>query len=389
MDTQNKNLSVLSGCLCVLLGAIVIYGWHTHSLSLIQIHSSFAPMQYNTALGFLFCGLGLICINFERLSLGRFFGGTAALIGMITLAQYIWGINTGLDELLMDGYVNVKTSHPGRMAPNTALCFLLSGLALSFSTAIHKKSRLITIVKPLETLGAIIIGLGLVALAGYVFEIESAYSWGSPSRMAVHTSIGFGIVGLGLIFYEILFLEEDGAPRFPVFLVVGLLVVSISFWKALLVEEEKKNINIRNHEVVHLKNLLTHRINQDILSLERLKQRWQNRQYSDKNQWRIDAENYTRDKEELLAVEWVDENYFVRWVVPLKGNEAVENLDLSFEEDRKNVLDFAKISGQTQLTGLIKFVQGGLGFLSASPIFVEGKFEGFILGLFEINKELW
>lgn len=388
MDTQNKYLSVVSGCLCVLLGVIVIYGWHTQSLSLIQIHSSFAPMQYNTALGFLFCGLGLICINFEYLGLGRFFGGTASLIGLITLAQYQWGINTGLDELLMKGYVNVKTSHPGRMAPNTALCFLLSGMALFFSNAIHRKTRLITAVKPLEIFGAVIMGLGLVALAGYIFDIESAYSWGSPTRMAVHTSIGIAILGLGLIFYKIPVLEEDGAPRFPVFLVVGLLVVSVLFWKALIIEEEKKNINIRNHEVVNLKNLLTHRINQDILSLERLKQRWQNRLYSDKNQWLKDAGNYTRDKEELLAVEWVDENYIVRWIVPLKGSESVENLDLSFEENRKNVLDSAKKSGQTQLTGLIKFVQGGLGFLSASPIFVEGKFEGVILGVFEINKLL-
>jgi signal transduction histidine kinase len=52
MDTRNKLLSIVPGCLCVLLGIIVISGWYTQTLNLIQIHSSFAPMQYNTALGF-------------------------------------------------------------------------------------------------------------------------------------------------------------------------------------------------------------------------------------------------------------------------------------------------------------------------------------------------
>ena len=63
-------------------------------------------------------------------------------------------------------------------------------------------------------------------------------------------------------------------------------------------------------------------------------------------------------------------------------------MDLSFEENRKKTLDFVKSSGETQLTEIIEFVQGGLGFLSASPIFVEGKFEGFIIGVFEVDKLL-
>ena len=84
----------------------------------------------------------------------------------------------------------------------------------------------------------------------------------------------------------------------------------------------------------------------------------------------------------------MDKNYIVRWIEPLKGNESAQNLDLSFEENRKKTLDFAKSSGETQLTEIIEFVQGGLGFLSASPIFVEGKFEGFIIGVFEVDKLL-
>ena len=174
-------------------------------------------MQYNTALGFLFFGLGLICINLEKLILGSFFGAITLLIGMITLAEYLWGLNTGLDELFMEGYVTVMTSHPGRMAPNTALCFLLSGLALVLVNPIHRKTKLIGLFQPLETFGAVITGLALVALVGYLFDIEYASGWGSQVRMAIHTSIGFCVVGFGLIIYKFPNLEEGGVPGLPVF----------------------------------------------------------------------------------------------------------------------------------------------------------------------------
>ncbi len=105
MDQQKNYLSIVSGWLCVLLGVSVLYGWHTQSLSVIQIHATFVPMQYNTALGFLLCGLGFIFINLEKPVLGGSLGGLASLIGMITLVQYVLEVNTGLDELFMGRYV--------------------------------------------------------------------------------------------------------------------------------------------------------------------------------------------------------------------------------------------------------------------------------------------
>ncbi|HIB43042.1 MAG TPA: hypothetical protein EYO37_03555 [Nitrospina sp.] len=388
MDQRNNHLSIVCGCLCILLGAVVLYGWHTQFLPLIQIHSSFVPMQYNTALGFLLCGLGLIFLNFKKNIISVVLGSLVSIVGAINLAQYIWEINTGLDELFMRHYIQVKTSHPGRMAPNTALCFLLSGVALALNHKIHKKIKTITTAITLETLGAIVTGLGLVALAGYIFDLESTYGWGNLTRMAVHTAIGFIILGVGLIIFAAPIIAQYPSPCFPVFIAVGLLIVSFSFWKALNVEEEKNAENLMRQEVDHIKSLLNHIIGQDILSLERVKLRWENRLYSDKEKWLQDTRSYAKDKEELLAVEWVDKNYIVRWIEPLEGNESAQNLDLSFEENRKKTLDFAKSSGVTQLTDIIEFVQGGLGFLSASPIFVEGKFEGFILGVFEVDKLL-
>ena len=63
------------------------------------------------------------------------------LIGTLTLIEYVSGINLGIDQLFMEHYIGVKTSHPGRMAPNTALCFSLTGLLLWIGAARQRSSR--------------------------------------------------------------------------------------------------------------------------------------------------------------------------------------------------------------------------------------------------------
>lgn len=49
MKPNTEKISYALGILSVLLGALVLFGWHQKIPSLIQVHSSFVPMQYNTA----------------------------------------------------------------------------------------------------------------------------------------------------------------------------------------------------------------------------------------------------------------------------------------------------------------------------------------------------
>lgn len=49
--------------LVLILGFIVIIGWITHTKVLIQVIPSFVPMQFNTALGFIFSALMMFFIQ--------------------------------------------------------------------------------------------------------------------------------------------------------------------------------------------------------------------------------------------------------------------------------------------------------------------------------------
>jgi len=223
--------------LSVLLGAIVLLGWYTENTNLIQVNPAFVPMQYNTALGFLVCGvgLGLLISNHERIAMVM--GAISVVVGGGTLIQYIFGLDLGLDQLFMEHYIQVETSHPGRMAPNTAMCFTLSGITLVHSGYFFLARSTGGVV---GILGAVIAALGCVAFTGYVFRLDTAYGWGNLTRMAIHTAAGFIVIGLGFVAQSWVLERRysEYLPRnFPVIVGIAGVTLTLALWQAVVAHQ--------------------------------------------------------------------------------------------------------------------------------------------------------
>ena len=208
---------ITAGCISAALGLLVLVGWYTHSVVLIQVLPAFVPMQYNTALGFFLCGAGLAALAYGRLPVAIACGSVAGAVGVLTLAEYIFGVNLGLDQLFMEHYITVETSHPGRMAPNTALSFGLTGAALVSSSLLgNPRQRFLSA----SVLGSATLALGTLAFFGYLIGAQTGYAWSHLTRMAVHTAFAFGVLGSGLIAFargervvaEAAALEEEPEP---------------------------------------------------------------------------------------------------------------------------------------------------------------------------------
>lgn len=232
-----STLVVFSGVVVLLLGAIVLLGWYTHNTSLIQINPVFVPMQYNTALGFLLSGVMLLFMNTNRKIIFTLIGSIVLLIGLITLLEYIFVLDLFIDELFMDHYITIKTSTPGRLAPNTALCFTLTGFAALYHVLFEHKRDVAAI---LGLVGALIFGLGLVAFTGYFLEMETTYSWGKLTNMAIHTAAGFIVIGSGYTFlsWKLGKLSRSSLPHWlPFPILIACLTITISIWQALYVQE--------------------------------------------------------------------------------------------------------------------------------------------------------
>ena len=58
--------SVVLAAGTLLLGLVVLFGWHTGNRTLVQVLPQFVPMQYNTALGFVFAGAALLALVLQR-----------------------------------------------------------------------------------------------------------------------------------------------------------------------------------------------------------------------------------------------------------------------------------------------------------------------------------
>jgi sensor domain CHASE-containing protein len=119
-----------------------------------------------------------------------------------------------------------------------------------------------------------------------------------------------------------------------------------------------------------------------IRSLVRMARRWEFSGAPTQAAWEADAKNYAHDFPDLQAVEWIDAEHIVQWVIPLAGNEAKLNLNLTLEERRKAAVERAELEHQPAVTRIVRLFRGGLGFVVYVPMTVNGRFEGFIAAIF-------
>jgi two-component system sensor histidine kinase/response regulator len=189
-------LTKLSGAWGVAIGLLVIFGWYAHSMVILQVFTNLPPMKYNTAVGLLLSGMGVFLLPFGRARWTSFLGGIVCLLGFGTVAEYILHKDLGIDQFLLADTITSATPFPGRMSPLAASCFMFFGCALTATADAEFSRRKLTII---AILACVVIVTVSVALLGYPFGIDTAYGWGTYTRMALHTAASFFILSAGLI----------------------------------------------------------------------------------------------------------------------------------------------------------------------------------------------
>jgi signal transduction histidine kinase/CheY-like chemotaxis protein len=193
------GLSQFLTMLTVLLGLIVLLGWFFRIEALETVLPGFVSMKANTALCFTLSGTALFLGYLSPLRPWKricspILATIVALIGGITLIEYLSGQSLGLDQLLFaDSPDAVYTSNPGRMSPNSAVAFLLFGLSIILLT---RGPRGI-LAAHLFSLAALFIAL--LALIGYLFDAQVFVTVFSLTRVALHTVLGFWMLGIAIL----------------------------------------------------------------------------------------------------------------------------------------------------------------------------------------------
>jgi signal transduction histidine kinase len=222
-----------AGGLSAALGGVVVVGWLTGSVRLIQTHPDFPPMQFNTALGFLTGGVGLMAALAGRPVSALVAGLLALSLGALSLLESLAAVDLGINRLFFHSFSTTLTSHAGRIPPNSAVCLLLAGVAI---LALRRTGTWPHRPLALAILGTILMALGLVAYVGHVADLPGAYGWGRFTRMAVQSAIGFFILGGGLLaaaWQEAQSLKEGLPAWLPIPLGTGLCTAVACLWHAL------------------------------------------------------------------------------------------------------------------------------------------------------------
>jgi hypothetical protein len=205
--TLGRRTVVLStGGICTLLGVLVLIGWIYDIPALIRLEPASNPMVANAAVGFVLSGLALILISAQRPRAASACAVWSLATGALTLAEYGLSTDLGFDQILLADRINAS-GHPGRLAPNTALAFILCGCAL-LSAAWPRSSNKSVAITGIS--GAGVTALVAASFWGYLAGYPT-YAWGPWTHMASNAALGFIVLGIGIVSTASL----DGQPILP------------------------------------------------------------------------------------------------------------------------------------------------------------------------------
>jgi hypothetical protein len=211
MNIERTSHSVLSrpfavqsaGAVAVLVGGLVLAGWTLDITALKSLLPNWVSVKPNTALAFILTGIALLLstVNsqFSTASsrLARLCGWLAGVIGLLTLCEYAFGWNPGFDQwLFREPAGAVGTSHPSRMAPDTALCFML--LAAGLENACDSRKTRWTLVA-LAILGSLVTTVALAAMLSYFMSALRNHGWWGLTMMPLSTAAVFAVLGVALV----------------------------------------------------------------------------------------------------------------------------------------------------------------------------------------------
>jgi PAS domain S-box-containing protein len=228
-----RKVSMLSGLFVAVLGAIVLVGWMLDITALKSVLPGLVTMKANTALGMLLCGSALALLSRGKSKkpirlLTAVMAIVVIAVGTLTLGEYLFGWELGIDQLLFHDTANpTGTSQPGQMSPATAFCFVLAGCSLLMAS---RPPALRLRLPILAALGMSVIVVGGLALIGYATDSLFSLRWWNYTGMAIHTAAGFLLLGCGLL----AFVRSEGGLRWSLdtFTTGGFVVGIISLTAA-------------------------------------------------------------------------------------------------------------------------------------------------------------
>jgi PAS domain S-box-containing protein len=244
-----KIIVISSGVITMLVMGINLTGYLIGNDLLNNLFPSIVSMRANTTICMLIISLVLIlkAVSPEKREIkttGRFLVIIVIAISLLNISEYIFGWNSGTNELLFKDFPANNSVFPGRMAFSTAICFIFLGLSLYF---IDIGSRALLFFSQILALSTGL--LAILPVIGYVYNAENLMSVAFSNHMSLYSAIlllllSFGLICLPYATGAVSILTVDGPGGYMArrLLPVAIVIPVIFIWIRILIKtEESRN----------------------------------------------------------------------------------------------------------------------------------------------------
>lgn len=178
----------------MLLGVSGFIGWSLEIVQLVQTLPGLSAMDIFSTACFFLAGLGLAAPALWP----RRAGAQRAVLGAVMVviaagnALPIHGLE--VEHLQIQRWFDEGNPHPARMAPPTALLFMIAALLLALAP--QRRHWLVSLLGRAAL--AVLLATASVAATAYLLQLDTLYKQYTFDYMALQTALGLFVFGLGL-----------------------------------------------------------------------------------------------------------------------------------------------------------------------------------------------
>jgi PAS domain S-box-containing protein len=223
MKTITTHITRATGVFTMLAGILVLAGWVFDIHSLKSVLPGIVSMKFNTAVCFVLSGLALSLLDDpgvtgRKKTIATVCSWIVFIAGLVHLSEYIFNINTGIDEILWrDDPGAAATIFPGRMSLTTSINFTLLGFI--FITLHSRRFHLL-----LQAMVFVIIPGSLLTIFNYIAGTSFLNSITLLRSTALHTAVLFIVLCAG-VFYSSPLLYTRFSFRMRIAFVFALVLI--------------------------------------------------------------------------------------------------------------------------------------------------------------------